>query len=81
MKKLLSIWPIVLSFHVYLVYIVYYTAGSWFCQANGGTTVAAPWQNRNRSVVIRWQNGDQTVGFWCGFGVFQAENYGFSTVI
>jgi hypothetical protein len=43
--------------------------------------VAAPWQNRNRSVVIRWQNGDQTVGFWCGFGVFQAENYGFSTVI
>ncbi len=73
--------PTVLSFQIYLVYIVYYTTGSWFCQVNGDVIVRVPWQNRNRSVVIRWQNGDQTVGFWSLFGDFMVENYGFSTVI
>lgn len=70
MKKLLSIRPIVLTFQFYLVYSLYYTTGSWFCQVFGGVTVAIPWQNRNRSVEIRCgfeaildENGKKTVAF------------------
>jgi hypothetical protein len=42
-------------------------------------SVAEPWQNRNETVADRWRNGAQTVEFWCLFGDFMAENYGFST--